>query len=304
MNELESLRAYHLDRVKSWLKMESHEVLKRAPKIRARRLELNSPAIVIGTKEDLRPGDHEALYAALRTLGPWKKGPFSIFGIEIDAEWRSDLKWDRIQPHLPPLKGKRVADVGCNNGYFMFRTAGLGPEKVIGFEPFAQHWWTFEILQKYAQCPELVFEPFGLEHIHLYPQYFDVILCMGILYHSQNPMATLATLKKSMAPGASMIIECQGIEGDNEIALCPRNRYANARGIWFLPTKSCLENWIIRSGFRNVQHLGTYPLTPEEQRRTEWAPLDSLKEFLDPKDPKKTCEGYPAPVRIYFRAQL
>lgn len=36
---------------------------------------------------------------------PWRKGPFSLYGVEIDTEWRSDLKWDRVLPHLSPLAG-------------------------------------------------------------------------------------------------------------------------------------------------------------------------------------------------------
>ena len=45
-----------------------------------------------------------------------------LFGVDIDTEWRSDWKWDRIEPHLGvSLEGKVVADIGCANGYFMFR---------------------------------------------------------------------------------------------------------------------------------------------------------------------------------------
>ena len=39
-----------------------------------------------------------------------------------------------------------------------------------------------------------------------------------------------------------------------------------------------------------------------EQRKTEWIDTQSLEDFLDPNDPQKTVEGYPAPKRVYIKA--
>ncbi len=59
---------------------------------------------------------------------PWRKGPFSLYGVNIDTEWRSDWKWDRVLPHLSPLKGRLVLDVGCGGGYHMWRMLGEGAD--------------------------------------------------------------------------------------------------------------------------------------------------------------------------------
>ena len=32
---------------------------------------------------------------ALMGLSPWRKGPFDLFGVHVDTEWRSDWKWSR-----------------------------------------------------------------------------------------------------------------------------------------------------------------------------------------------------------------
>ena len=42
----------------------------------------------------------------------------------------------------------------------------------------------------------------------------------------------------------------------------------------------------------------------EEQRSTDWMRFHSLPEFLDPEDPTKTIEGYPAPKRAIITADL
>ena len=48
----------------------------------------------------------------LLQLNPWRKGPFCIHGINIDAEWRSDLKWDRLKNEITPLIDRRVRILG------------------------------------------------------------------------------------------------------------------------------------------------------------------------------------------------
>ena len=68
---------------------------------------------------------------ALMGLSPWRKGPFDLFGVHVDTEWHSDWKWSRVAPHID-LKGKRILDVGCGNGYYMWRMLGAGAHSVVG----------------------------------------------------------------------------------------------------------------------------------------------------------------------------
>jgi tRNA (mo5U34)-methyltransferase len=259
-----------------------------------------SDAVVkVGRSDELSTEQQQRFYQALQAFCPWKKGPFELFGTTIDAEWRSDWKWARILPHIQPLKNRRVADIGCHNGYFMFRMAHQEPEWVIGFEPVAKHFWNFQLIQNIVQQEMLAFELLGVEHIDFYPNFFDTIFCLGILYHHRDPIGLLGKMRQALAPKGEIIIDCQGIPGDLPVALTPRQRYAQARGIWFLPTQSCLENWMIRAGFTQVRCFFAQPLSIEEQRSTAWAKVDSLREFLNPDDFSLTVEGYPAPWRYY-----
>ena len=46
----------------------------------------------------------------LLALIPWRKGPFEIGDIFIDAEWRSNLKWERFLELNIELSGKTILD--------------------------------------------------------------------------------------------------------------------------------------------------------------------------------------------------
>jgi tRNA (mo5U34)-methyltransferase len=263
-----------------------------------------SDAVVkAGHATELSAEQQQRFYQTLKTFCPWKKGPFELFGTPIDAEWRSDWKWQRILPHIQRLSGRRIADIGCHNGYFMFRMAQQQPACVIGFEPVAKHFWNFQLIQNLVRQEMLTFELLGVEHIDLYADFFDTIFCLGILYHHTDPIGLLRKLRAALAPGGEIIIDCQGIPGELPVALTPRKRYANARGIWFLPTQSGLENWLARAGFNDIRCFFAEALSIEEQRRTRWADVDSLQEFLDTQDRSLTVEGYPAPWRFYVVAQ-
>lgn len=288
---------------------EAFQLLERSPELsrflrlglRTQHSVFHQAVVEIGQDHELNEEQRLVLRAALEAQVPWKKGPFSIFGIEIDAEWRSDWKWERIYRQRPVLSGKTIADIGCHNGYFMFRMLADHPRLVIGFEPVAKHWMSFHMLNSLVQQEALQFELLGVEHIDLFPKFFDTIFCLGILYHHTDPISLLRKMKTALKPGGELWIDCQGIPGDEPVALIPRNRYANAKGIWFLPTLPALTHWVRRAGFQKVECFFAEALSPLEQRSTSWAPVKSLIDFLDPNDKTKTIEGYPAPWRYYLR---
>ncbi|OGQ95282.1 MAG: tRNA 5-methoxyuridine(34)/uridine 5-oxyacetic acid(34) synthase CmoB [Deltaproteobacteria bacterium RIFOXYD12_FULL_57_12] len=271
--------------------------------LRAGFLNLDGDVVRIGRAEELSAVDHDLVFRALRSFMPWRKGPFSVFGIDIDAEWRSEWKWSRVQPLLPDLQGKVVADIGCNNGYYMFRMAGQRPRLVLGFEPFLQHYFTFQTLNGFAGLDNLLVEPLGVEHVGLFRECFDVVFLMGILYHRAAPIDVLRDVLRALQPGGTLIVESQGIPGTEPVALFPAGRYAKVPGTYFVPTAACLVNWLVRAGFVDVQLFDVHPMSSAEQRRTAWMEFESYADFVDPVDPTKTVEGYPAPIRIVVRAR-
>jgi tRNA (mo5U34)-methyltransferase len=86
---------------------------------------IDADTVQIGGADELDPVEQHRFNSQLKTLHPWRKGPYNLFGIHIDTEWRSDWKWNRLKKHITPLTHRLVLDVGCGNGYHCC-ACGLG----------------------------------------------------------------------------------------------------------------------------------------------------------------------------------
>ncbi|HBT57496.1 MAG: tRNA 5-methoxyuridine(34)/uridine 5-oxyacetic acid(34) synthase CmoB [Pseudomonadota bacterium] len=244
----------------------------------------------------------QQLHDALQGLHPWRKGPFDLFGVHIDTEWRSDWKWERVAPHID-LRGRRVLDIGCGNGYYMWRMWHAGAAMVIGVDPNLLFLNQFEAVKHYLPTAPVWQLPFTLEDLPEPTNAFDTVFSMGVFYHRRSPVDHLLQLKACLRPGGELVLETLVVEGDENHCLLPEDRYAQMRNVWFLPSVPMLERMLRRAGFRNVRCVDLNQTSMEEQRSTEWMRFNSLPSFLDPNDSSKTIEGYPAPLRATLIAE-
>ena len=233
-------------------------------------------------------------------LKPWRKGPFQISNQLINSEWDSSIKYNIIKNHLD-IKDKIVADIGCNNGYFMFRMLALNPKKIIGFDPSAHCLCQFDFINHFINS-DIKFEILGLQDLSHYDMKFDTILCLGVLYHRTNPIDCLKILKQALKNGGILILDCLIIDSNLPLVLSPLS-YAKMKNVYFIPSISALENWLKRAKFSDIEIIATKKTDLEEQRKTEWINGESLESFLDKDNPQKTIEGYQAPKRIYIKAK-
>ncbi|WP_456470795.1 tRNA 5-methoxyuridine(34)/uridine 5-oxyacetic acid(34) synthase CmoB [Caminibacter sp.] len=249
--------------------------------------------IEVKTDENLMP---EIKELALM-LKPWRKGPFKINDLFIDSEWKSYIKWNSLKPHLN-LENKDILDVGCNNGYYMFRMLEMNPKSITGFDPSVLFNLQFDFINQFIKS-NIDYKLLGVEHIPYYEKKFDVIFCMGVLYHRRDPIDMLKELKAGLKKDGEVILDTLIIEGNGDIALCPV-RYAKMKNVYFIPTLKALYNWIEKAKFSNVEFIGKRYTTTYEQRKTEWIDGESLENFLS-KDETKTIEGYEPPLRCYLK---
>ena len=276
--------------------------LQEASKIEKSNLEIDyGDWFSVGKKEDLTSEEFEVIEKTAKKLIPWRKGPFKIFGLEIDSEWQSNIKYNLIRPHFN-LKDKVVADIGCNNGYYMFRMLEDKPKRLIGFDPSPLTLHQFEFVNHFVKS-DIIYEMLGVEHLEFYNHKFDFIFMLGVLYHRPDPVGTLKSLARGLNSKGEILIDTFMIDGEDEICLTPNKRYSKIPNIYFIPTISALKNWVERAGFENFEVLATTVTTSEEQRKTDWSFDQSLEDFLHPNDNTKTVEGYPAPKRVYVKAR-
>lgn len=272
------------------------------PEVEVSDIDLNSKAVTAKSAVALTAGEQQRAVHHLQKLMPWRKGPYSLHNIEIDCEWRSDLKWDRILPHLSNLQDRTILDVGCGSGYHMWRMLGAGAKQVVGIDPTALFLCQFEAVRKLMGGERRVnLLPIGIEQMQPLNA-FDSVFSMGILYHCKSPLDHLTQLKSQLNKGGELILETIVIDGDKNQVLVPTDRYAKMKNIYFIPSTQALIHWLEKSGFKNVRCVDIGYTTTEEQRCTAWSADESLIDFLDPNDLTKTVEGYPAPKRAVIIA--
>lgn len=283
----------------SWL-----NAIEQLPQLPPGQVVIDQPAVGITSDELITADQRNQLEQLLMALHPWRKGPYQLYGIELDTEWRSDWKWDRLAPHITDLDGRTVLDVGCGNGYHCWRMAGDGAALVIGIDPTQLFLAQFLALRHFlGESLPVHLLPLGIEQVPTNLRAFDTVFSMGVLYHRRSPIDHLYELKGCLRQGGELVLETLVIEGGEGQVLVPAGRYAKMRNVWFIPSTATLCCWLGRCGFHAIEVVDVTTTTVEEQRQTNWMHFESLANYLDPANPLLTIEGYPAPRRAIIVAR-
>ena len=267
------------------------------PEITTSKISLDSDSIIIGDKLEASFEEKNLIKNNLMQLKPWRKGPFNIFGVYIDAEWQSNMKWDRLKNNIKSLDDKLVLDIGCGNGYYGLRMLGMNAGYVLGIDPSLLFYSQFSVLKKYLPKTNIDYLPFGIERLKDKELFFDSVFSMGVLYHRRDPIKHLKQISKYIKSGGELIIESLVIDSKEHDILIPQGRYAKMKNVWSIPSLKLLTMWIKNAGYKNIRVINTTKTTENEQRVTDWMEFESLNDFLDPKDKSRTVEGYPSPMR-------
>jgi len=307
------------------------------PAIDASSFDFTAPAVRIGEARDCDDETRARLRRLLLRLTPWRKGPFEVFGVRIDSEWRADMKWARLAGAID-LRGRRVLDVGCGNGYYLWRMVGGGAKLALGIDPGRLFTVQFAALKRYCPAAPAFVLPLADDE---FPggdggdgdvgdggdgdgegdgasdgagigdgdgvgggenniTNFDTVFSMGVLYHRRDPHAHLRRLLAFARPGGEVVVESLVVDGGAGDVLVPPGRYAKMRNVHAIPSARALESWLRAAGAADIRLLDITATTPAEQRATEWMTFESLADFLRPARPHLTVEGHPAPKRAIF----
>lgn len=157
-----------------------------------------------------------------------------------------------------------VLDVGCWSG---------GTTLLLSTLSARVH--ALEEVRKYAHMVQFLIHSFGLaERVSVeaksiydcndatFYDRFDIVYCPGVIYHLSDPVLALRILFNALKPGGFMLIESNGIEGDEaycrfEGSFIYHTGTAGMRSRggwnWFVPSPVALERMIREAGFDETQ---------------------------------------------------
>ncbi len=243
--------------------------------------------VTIGDGQEI--DDHDVFDRCIQALVPWRKGPFRLFGRAINSEWRSDLKWDRVRPHID-LRGCSVLDVGCGNGYYGWRMLEAGASSFTGIDSTLLFVLQHALFAQYIDEQQAIL-PLRLNEFRAQRRY-DVVFSMGVLYHQKNPEAHLDAVCKLLSPNGTLVLETLVYP----TTLVPNERYARMKRVQ-IPSITDLCHDLKAIGFADIDVKNVSLTRTLEQRSTDNMPFESLAETLSGQNALETVEGYRAPVR-------
>ena len=276
-------------RIDGWKK-----VISSLPQLNSTNIELIKEVKVEGEWNEKERNKAQGL---LFELIPWRKGPFTIQDILIDAEWQSHLKWERFLKLGIDLHTANILDVGSGNGYYGFRMLGKGAKRIVCLEPNLSHLTQFLAVNHFIQSKQIKMIPKRIEDLSFADKCFDLVFSMGVLYHQRDPENHLQLLSSHLKEKGSIILETLIAPDEYGDALIPKDSYANMSNVWFVHTKTGLENLANRTKLKISSISSSCKTTNEEQRTTKWMPFRSLSDALD-ESSDRSIEGLPRPERV------
>lgn len=205
------------------------------------------------------------------------------------------------------LAGRRVIDLGCLEGGIALEMAREDMD-VLGVEGRAANFEKCRLLADYFALPTLRFEHLDVKQLSPATHgHFDAALCLGLLYHLDDPAGFLRTLATMIRPGGVIFLDThvapvepaaladclfrEALSELTEIAL-GEQRYAgrwfheydehaagsdnewaavsNHRSFW--PTHDALLRALYHAGFQEIYTLnGCFEIDKELRSRREYS---------------------------------
>lgn len=278
------------------------DILLSLPAIESPIFKVEDGIINIGSKNDIGTKDFDKLKNLLLELSPWRNGPYNLFGIDIDSEWKSYMKWDRLKDNIPNLKNKNICDIGCNNGYHMMRALEASPNLIVGFDRTPLYIIQFLIFKYYLKHINNIFAlPIPFEDYDVEEILFDIVFLFGVLYHKKNPFSFLNSIKEKMSSGGYIIIETLVSDSSRDIEIEKGKTYVGMHNIYTIYTEDNFISNLSEQDFINIKCIDRSKTYSIEQRSTEWMNSHSLENFMI--SDNQTIDGYDRPSRAIFIAQ-
>lgn len=142
--------------------------------------------------------DPEALRARVESFPRWHY-EFDLGGVRTPIANRAHVNRhaQRKEYFFSPLvrlcggslQGKRVLDLGCNAGFWSLAAIEAGADFVLGVDGRQMHVDQANLVfeAKGVDADRYRFELSDIFELDLHEEQFDVVLCLGLLYHVSKP---------------------------------------------------------------------------------------------------------------------
>jgi SAM-dependent methyltransferase len=232
----------------------------------------------------------EELRAQLEPLGGWMYRFDLGYGIEtaIYDEYLDQIhrtRWSMIRPKLERQFAARwpairALDAACNEGWFAIETARLGAGEVVGFDAREINIQKAEFARVQLGCDNVRFRVDNIFNIRpdAYGT-FDLVLCLGLMYHLEDPMGALRRLRsvtrelcvidtEVVRPGSSATIDRGPSDGElatgDIVAVIAEpefrwNPLSSVTGISLVPNLHALQVMLKHAGFTSLEVAAAPP---------------------------------------------
>jgi 2-polyprenyl-3-methyl-5-hydroxy-6-metoxy-1,4-benzoquinol methylase len=117
--------------------------------------------------------------------------------------------WENLYLNPSDIAGKRVLDVGANDGFFTIAALLAGAGKVTAINTADWHTYPENLLfacKQWNVAPQVIVDDF---QTHAFDGSYDVIFFLGVLYHLENVFAGIRRLHELLNPGGNLYLETQ-----------------------------------------------------------------------------------------------
>jgi 2-polyprenyl-3-methyl-5-hydroxy-6-metoxy-1,4-benzoquinol methylase len=129
----------------------------------------------------------------------------------LAEEYREGCKGRRLERFVQVSRPAQVLDLGCGNGWFCFRLAGLSPESRfsgVDVSPYCVNLFQRRLAEQGAPPggSDMTVALAGGEDLPFADHQFEAVILQEVLEHVRDPEQTLREAERVLAPGGAVLI--------------------------------------------------------------------------------------------------
>ncbi len=130
----------------------------------------------------------------------YSRMPRSVEGLSAAGEWRA------LQMLLPPLRGKRVLDLGCGFGWHCRHAAEQGARYVLGVDISEK---MLEAARNTTPYPNVDYLRAAIEEFTVPPRSFDLVISSLALHYVSCFSEVCRNVAKALVPGGAFVFSVE-----------------------------------------------------------------------------------------------